>query len=121
VIYNIVEELRAAMEGLLEAVEVEEQIATVEVRATFKASRVGTIAGSYVTDGTVRRGAQCRLVRDGTVVYDGRIGSLRRFKDDVREVTQGMECGIVLENYPDVKEGDVIEVYEKKQVEQTLS
>jgi translation initiation factor IF-2 len=121
VIYNIVEELRAAMEGLLEAVEVEEQIATVEVRATFKASRVGTIAGSYVTNGTVRRGAQCRLVRDGTVVYDGRIGSLRRFKDDVREVTQGMECGIVLENYPDVKEGDVIEVYEKKQVEQTLS
>jgi translation initiation factor IF-2 len=121
VIYNIVEELRAAMEGLLKAVEVEEQIGTVEVRATFKASRVGTIAGSYVTDGIVRRGAQCRLVRDGTVVYDGRIGSLRRFKDDVREVTAGMECGIVLENYPDVKEGDVIEVYEKKQVEQTLS
>jgi translation initiation factor IF-2 len=121
VIYNIVEELRAAMEGLLEAVEVEEQVGTVEVRATFKASRVGTIAGSYVTDGVVRRGAQCRLVRDGTVVYDGRIGSLRRFKDDVREVTAGMECGIVLENYPDVKEGDVIEVYEKKQVEQTLS
>jgi translation initiation factor IF-2 len=121
VIYNIVEELRAAMEGLLEAVEVEEQIASVEVRATFKASRVGTIAGSYVTDGTVRRGAQARLVRDGTVIYDGRIASLRRFKDDVREVTAGMECGIVLENYPDVKEGDVIEVYEKKRVEQTLS
>jgi translation initiation factor IF-2 len=121
VIYKIVEELRAAMEGLLEAVAVEEQIARVEVRATFKASRVGTIAGSYVTEGTVRRGAQCRLVRDGTVVYDGRIGSLRRFKDDVREVTAGMECGIVLENYPDVKEGDVIEVYETKQVEQTLS
>src|SRR3954451_15145663 len=121
VIYNIVEELRAAMEGLLEAVEVEEQIGTVEVRATFKASRVGTIAGSYVTDGIVRRGAQCRLVRDGTVVYDGRVGSLRRFKDDVREVTAGMECGIVLENYPDVKEGDVIEVYEKREVEQTLA
>jgi translation initiation factor IF-2 len=121
VIYNIVEELRAAMEGLLEAVEVEEQIGTVEVRATFKASRVGTIAGSYVTDGIARRGAQCRLVRDGTVVYDGRIGSLRRFKDDVREVTTGMECGIVLENYPDVKEGDVIEVYEKREVEQTLT
>jgi translation initiation factor IF-2 len=121
VIYKIVEDLRDAMEGLLEAVEVEEQIATVEVRATFKASRVGTIAGCYVTDGTVRRGAQCRLVRDGTVVYTGRIGSLRRFKDDVREVTSGMECGIVLENYPDPKEGDVIEVFETKQVEQTLS
>jgi translation initiation factor IF-2 len=121
VIYKIVEDLRDAMEGLLEAVEVEESLATVEVRATFKASRVGTIAGSYVTEGTVRRGARCRLVRDGTVIYDGRIGSLRRFKDDVREVTQGMECGIVLENYPDVKEGDVIEVYETKKVEQTLA
>jgi translation initiation factor IF-2 len=121
VIYKIVEELRAAMEGMLEAVAVEEQIARVEVRATFKASRVGTIAGSYVTEGTVRRGAQCRLVREGTVIYDGRIGSLRRFKDDVREVTAGMECGIVLENYPDPKEGDVIEVYETRQVEQTLT
>jgi translation initiation factor IF-2 len=121
VIYKIVEDLRDAMQGLLEAVSVEEQIARVEVRATFKASRVGTIAGSYVAEGTVRRGAQCRLVRDGTVIYDGRIASLRRFKDDVREVTAGMECGIVLENYPDVKEGDVIEVYETKRVEQTLS
>ncbi|MET0207102.1 MAG: EF-Tu/IF-2/RF-3 family GTPase, partial [Thermoleophilaceae bacterium] len=121
VIYKIVEDLRNAMEGLLEAVEVEEQVATVEVRATFKASRVGTIAGCYVVEGTVRRGGRCRLVRDGTVVYDGRIGSLRRFKDDVREVTVGMECGIVLENYPDPKEGDVIEVYETKRVEQTLS
>jgi translation initiation factor IF-2 len=121
VIYKIIEELRAAMEGMLESVAVEEQIARVEVRATFKASRVGTIAGSYVVEGTVRRGAQCRLVRDGTVIYDGRIGSLRRFKDDVREVTAGMECGIVLENYPDPKEGDVIEVYETRQVEQTLT
>jgi translation initiation factor IF-2 len=121
VIYKVIEDLRDAMEGLLEPEEVEESVATVEVRQTFKASRVGTIAGSYVTEGTVRRGAKCRLVRDGTVVYDGRIGSLRRFKDDVREVTQGMECGIVLENYPDVKEGDVIEVYETKQVEQQLS
>jgi translation initiation factor IF-2 len=121
VIYKIIEDLRDAMEGLLEAVEVEEQVATVEVRATFKASRVGTIAGCYVTEGTVRRGGQCRLVRDGTVVYTGRIGSLRRFKDDVREVTAGMECGIVLENYPDPKEGDVIEVFETKRVEQTLS
>jgi len=121
VIYKIVEEMRAAMEGLLEPEDVEEAVGTAEVRATFKASRVGTIAGSYVTDGLVRRGVQCRLVRDGTVVYDGRIGSLRRFKDDVREVTAGMECGIVLENYPDPKDGDVIEAYEIKQVEQTLA
>jgi translation initiation factor IF-2 len=120
VIYNIVEELRSAMEGLLDTKDVEEGVGTAEVRATFKASRVGTIAGCYVTDGVLRRGVQCRLVRDGTVVYDGRIGSLRRFKDDVREVTAGMECGVVLENYPDPKEGDVIEAYEIRQVEQTL-
>jgi translation initiation factor IF-2 len=120
VIYNIVADLRDAMEGLLDAKEVEESVGTAEVRATFKASRVGTIAGCYVTDGVIRRGVQCRLVRDGTVVYDGRVGSLRRFKDDVREVASGMECGIVLENYPDPKEGDVIEAYEIKKVEQTL-
>ena len=94
--------------------------ASVEVRATFRASRVGTIAGCQVTEGTVRRGGQARLVRDGTVIYDGRIGSLRRFKDDVREVTAGLECGMVLENYADVKEGDVIEVYETRQRERAL-
>jgi translation initiation factor IF-2 len=121
VIYKIVEDLRDAMEGLLEPEEVEETVGTAEVRQTFKASRVGTIAGCYVTDGTVRRGGRARLVRDGTVVYDGRVASLRRFKDDVREVTAGLECGMVLENYADIKEGDVIEVYETRQVEQTLS
>jgi translation initiation factor IF-2 len=120
VIYKVVEELRAAMEGLLEPEDVEETVGTVEIRATFKASRVGTIAGSMVTDGSVRRGATVRLVRDGTIVYDGRIGSLRRFKEDVREVTTGMECGIVLENFADVKEGDILEVYETRQVEKTL-
>jgi translation initiation factor IF-2 len=120
VIYKVVEELRAAMEGLLEPEDVEETVGTVEIRATFKASKVGTIAGSMVTEGSVRRGAAVRLVRDGTIVYDGRIGSLRRFKEDVREVTTGMECGIVLENYADVKEGDVLEVYETRQVEKTL-
>ena len=121
VIYKVIEDLRDAMEGLLEPEDVEETVATVEVRQTFKASRVGTIAGSFVAEGTVRRGAQARLVRDGTVVYDGRIGSLRRFKDDVREVPSGQECGIVLENFADIKEGDVIEVYETRQVEQTLA
>src|SRR5918999_5526321 len=121
VIYKILEDLRDAMEGMLEPKEVEETVGTIEVRATFRASRVGTIAGSYVADGSVRRGARARLVRDGTVVYEGRIASLRRFKDDVREVTQGLECGIVLENYADIKEGDMIEVFETKQVEQTLA
>jgi translation initiation factor IF-2 len=117
----VIEELRQAMEGLLEPEEVEASVGTAEIRQTFRASRVGTIAGSMVTDGTVRRGAAARLVRDGTIVYDGRIGSLRRFKEDVREVTQGMECGIVLENFADVKEGDVIEVYETRQVERELT
>ena len=121
VIYKVIEELRSAMEGLLTPEDVEANVGTVEVREIFKASRVGTIAGSMVTDGTVTRGATVRLVRDGTIVYDGRIASLRRFKDDVREVTSGMECGIVLENFPDVKEGDVLEVYEVRQVERALS
>jgi translation initiation factor IF-2 len=120
VIYRVVEDLRAAMEGLLEPEEVEETLGTVEVRETFRASRIGTIAGCYVTEGTIRRGGKARLVRDGTVVYDGRIGSLRRFKEDVREVDAGYECGIVLENYQDVKQGDVIEVYDTKQVDREL-
>jgi translation initiation factor IF-2 len=101
--------------------EVEETVGEVEVRAIFRASRVGTIAGSYVTDGRVTRGAKVRLVRDGAVVYDGTIASLRRGSDDVREVAAGFECGIVLQNYADVKEGDQLEVYETRQVERTLS
>jgi translation initiation factor IF-2 len=121
IIYRVIEELRAAMEGMLVPEEVEATTGTIEVRQTFKASRVGMIAGSMVTDGGVTRGATVRLVRDGTIVYSGRIGSLRRFKEDVREVTQGMECGIVLENYADVKDGDIIEVYEVRQVERALS
>ncbi len=120
VIYKVVEELRQAMEGLLKPEDVESTVGTVEVRQTFKASRVGTIAGSMVLEGTVTRGATVRLVRDGTIVYDGRIASLRRFKEDVREVVKGMECGIVLENFADVKEGDIVEVYEVRQVEQSL-
>ena len=120
VIYRVIEELRAALEGMLEPEEVEQTIATCEVRQTFRASRVGTIAGCYVTSGTVRRGARVRLVRDGTVVYDGRIASLRRFKDDVREVQEGFECGIVLENFADIKEEDVLEAYETRQIEREL-
>ena len=120
VIYRVVEELRAAMEGMLEPEEVESTIGVAEVRATFKASRVGTIAGSFVREGTIRRGASARLVRGGTIIYDGRIASLRRFQDDAREVEAGFECGFVLENYADVKEEDVIEVYETRQVEREL-
>jgi translation initiation factor IF-2 len=121
VIYRAFEDLRDAMEGLLAPEEVEETVGQVEVRAIFRASRIGTIAGSYVTDGHVTRGAKVRLVRDGAVVYDGQVDSLRRGADDVREVQSGFECGIVLHNFQDVKEGDVLEVYETRQVERTLS
>ena len=120
VIYKVTEDLRAAMEGLLEPEEVEEALGQAEVKQTFKASRVGTIAGCLVTDGKVRRTAGVRLVRDGTIVWSGKVGSLRRFKDDVAEVDEGMECGVVLEGYADIKEGDVLEFFETKQVEKTL-
>jgi translation initiation factor IF-2 len=120
VIYKIVEELRDAMQGLLAPEEIEETVGSAEVRQTFRASRIGTIAGSYVTDGTIRRGATVRVVREGRVIYTGRIGSLRRFQDDVREVQEGYECGITVEGYQDVKEGDVFEVFETRQVEREL-
>ena len=120
VIYKVTEELRAAMEGMLDPEEVEETIGEALIKQTFKASRVGRIAGCEVTDGKVARDAQVRLIRDGTVVWTGRLGSLRRFKDDVNEVEEGQECGIVLEGYADVKDEDVLEFFRTKQVEQTL-
>jgi translation initiation factor IF-2 len=121
VIYRAIEELRAAMEGMLEPEEVEDQVATVEVRQIFRASKIGVIAGSYVTDGKVTRGTKVRLVRDGTVVYDGEIASLRRFNEDAREVAAGFECGIVLKDFADVKEGDVLEAYTTRKVERELA
>jgi translation initiation factor IF-2 len=121
IIYRAFEDLRDAMQGLLAPEEVEATVGQVEVRAIFRASRIGTIAGSYVTDGHITRGAKVRLVRDGAVVYDGEVASLRRGSDDVREVQSGFECGIVLQNFQDIKEGDVLEVYETRQVERTLS
>jgi translation initiation factor IF-2 len=120
VIYKITEDLRNAMEGMLEAVEVEEVLGEAEVKQTFKASKVGRIAGCIVSEGKVSRDASVRLIREGTVIWDGKLGSLRRFKDNVQEVEEGQECGIVLEGYADVKEGDVLEFYKTKQVEQTL-
>jgi translation initiation factor IF-2 len=120
VIYKVTEELRAAMEGMLEPEQVERSLGEAEVLELFKASKIGTIAGSRVTDGRITRDAQTRLVRDGTVIWTGRIGSLRRFKDDVREVEEGQECGITLEGFQDVKVGDVLEVFETTQVEKTL-
>jgi translation initiation factor IF-2 len=120
VIYKVTEDLRAALEGLLEPEDVEEALGQAEVKELFRASRVGTIAGCEVTDGKITRTAQVRLVREGTIVWTGRIGSLRRFKDNVQEVEEGLECGVVLEGYQDVKVGDVLELFETKQVEQTL-
>jgi translation initiation factor IF-2 len=121
VIYRAIEELRAAMQGMLEPAEVETPLGQAEVRQLFKASRIGTIAGSIVTEGKVTRGARVRVVREGTVIYDTTIDSLRRFNDDVREVASGFECGIVLTNFQDLHEGDVLETYETRQVERELS
>ncbi len=121
VIYRAIDELRLAMQGMLAPEEVEEHLGSAQVRQTFRASRVGTIAGSYVTEGTITRGSKVRLVRDGTVVWDGEIASLRRFNEDVREVATSFECGIVLRDYADVKEGDVLETYTTRQVERELA
>jgi translation initiation factor IF-2 len=121
VIYRAIEELRSAMQGMLAPEEVEVALGSVEVRQIFRASRVGTIAGSHVTEGTITRGSRVRLVRDGTVVYDGQIASLRRFNDDVREVAAGFDCGIVLRDFADIKEGDVLETYTTRQVERELA
>jgi translation initiation factor IF-2 len=121
VIYRAIDELRAAMQGMLEPEEVEETVGQVEIRQTFRASRIGTIAGSFVTEGHVTRGARVRIVRDGTVVQETTIASLRRFSEDVREVSAGFECGIVLQNFQDVKEGDVLEVFETRKVERALA
>ncbi len=121
VIYRAIDELRSAMQGMLAPEEVEEALGSAEVRQIFRASRVGTIAGSHVIDGKITRGSKVRLVRDGTVIYDGEIASLRRFNDDVREVASGFDCGIVLRDYADVKEGDVLETYATRQVERELA
>jgi translation initiation factor IF-2 len=121
VIYRAIDELRDAMQGMLAPETVEDVVGNIEVRQIFRASRVGVIAGCMVTDGHVTRGAKVRLIRDGAVVHDGTIGSLRRFNEDVREVQTGFECGIVLANYSNVEEGDTMEVYETRQVERTLS
>ena len=106
---------------MLKPVTTEETIGEAEVRQLFRVSRLGTIAGSYVTNGVVRRGAQVRVVRDGTVIYDTTIASLRRFTDDAREVASGFECGIVLANFQDLHEGDVLETYETRLQERVLT
>jgi translation initiation factor IF-2 len=119
VIYQLTDDIERALVGMLSPVETEETIGEAEVRALFKVSRLGTIAGCMVTQGQVRRNARVRVVRDGTVIYDTTVAQLKRFKDDVREVSEGFECGILLDSFNDVKEGDVLEAYEKREVERT--
>ena len=120
VIYKITEDLRNAMEGMLDAVEVEESQGEAEVKEVFKASKVGKIAGCVVTEGKIQRDGSVRLVREGTVIWTGKLDSLRRFKDAVQSVEEGQDCGIVLDGYADVKVGDVLEFFSTRQVEQTL-
>jgi translation initiation factor IF-2 len=119
VIYQLTDDIRQALVGMLSPEEREETLGEAEVRALFRASRLGVIAGCYVTNGVIRRNAQIRVVREGAVVYETTIASLKRFKDDVREVQEGFECGILLEGFNDVKEGDVLEAYETREIERT--
>ena len=119
VIYKLTEDMEQALVGKLTAVKTEETIGEAEVRALFKVSRLGTIAGCMVTNGVIRRNAQVRVIRDGTVIYTTTIAQLRRFKDDAREVAEGFECGILLDGFNDVKEGDVLEAFETREIERT--
>ncbi|HEY9456288.1 MAG TPA: translation initiation factor IF-2, partial [Gaiella sp.] len=120
VIYDAIDDIRSALGGMLKPEQRETQLGRAEVRALFRVPKVGLVAGSYVLEGTIIRNARARVIRDGVVAYDGRIGSLRRFKDDVREVSEGFECGIGIENFNDVKEGDIIEAYEVREVAREL-
>jgi len=120
IIYDAVDEIKAAMTGMLPPEQREETIGTAEIRTVFVASKIGTVAGSMVTAGIVRRGARFRLLRENTVIYTGEVESVRRMKDDVREVATGFECGIKLKNYNDIKEGDQLEFFEVKEIARTL-
>jgi len=119
IIYELLDDVEAMLVGRLSPEAVEQLLGSAEVREIFRAPRFGTIAGSYVTEGEINRGARVRLVRDGVVAYDGTIGSLRRFKDDVRTVASGFECGIGLDNFRDIKQGDVLESFEVREVART--
>ncbi len=120
VIYDAIDDVKAALSGMLKPEQREAELGRAEVRELFRVPKLGVIAGCYVLSGTIRRDGKARLVRDGIVIYEGRVGSLRRFKDDVREVAQGYECGIGIEGYQDIKEGDVIEAYEVREVARSL-
>jgi len=120
IIYDAVDEIKAAMTGMLAPEQKEEVIGNAEIRTVFVASKIGTVAGCMITAGVVRRNARFRLLRENVVIYTGELDSLKRMKDDVREVAEGFECGIKLKNYNDIKEGDVLEFFEVKEVARTL-
>jgi translation initiation factor IF-2 len=120
IIYNAIEEIRSAMEGMLIPEVKEEIVATLEIRETFKITKVGTVAGCYVKEGKISRNSKVRIIRDGIVIYTGELGSLKRFKDDAREVVGGLECGLNIQNFNDIKPGDVIEAYQEFEVKKNL-
>jgi len=120
IIYEVIDDVKAAMEGLLDPEIREDVMGYVEVREVFRAPKIGTIAGCFVTEGVVKRNAHVRVLRDSIVIFEGNIDSLRRFKDDVSEVKIGTECGIGVTNYNDIKEGDQLEIFDKVEVKVTL-
>jgi translation initiation factor IF-2 len=120
IIYDAIEEIRAAMEGMLSPEVKEEIVATLEIREIFKVTKVGTVAGCYVKEGKITRNTRVRIIRDGIVIYTGELGSLKRFKDDVKEVVGGYECGLNIHNFNDIKVGDVVEGYQEFEVKKTL-
>ena len=120
IIFDAIEEIKSAMEGMLSP-EIKEQVTgTLEVRETFKIGKVGTIAGCFVTDGKVKSKSKVRVIRDGIVVHSGALGSLKRFKDDAKEVIAGLDCGLNIEGYNDIQTGDIIEAYEETEVARKL-
>jgi len=116
IIYELADDIKKAMEGMLAPTIKENILGRAEVREAFRVSRVGTVAGCYVTAGKILRGSKVRLIRDNMVVYDGKMASLKRFKDDVKEVASGYECGIAIEGFNDIKVGDIIESYQMEEV-----
>ena len=120
IIYKAIEEIKAAMEGMLSPDIEEKIVGSAEIRETFDITKVGTIAGCYVLDGTIKRNSKIRIIRDGIVVHSGVLGSLKRFKDDVKEVKNNYECGLNIDKYNDIQEGDVVEAYEELEVARKL-
>ncbi|HSN45154.1 MAG TPA: EF-Tu/IF-2/RF-3 family GTPase, partial [Casimicrobiaceae bacterium] len=120
IIYDAVDEVKAALGGMLSPERKESQTGLVEVREVYKISKVGTVAGCYVLEGTIKRGSRVRVLRDNVVIHDGELDSLKRFKDDVREVKGGFECGLSVKNFNDIEKGDQLEAYEIVEVSRTL-